>query len=32
MRIVADTAGAYAAVGYFTIVDGIILPRSFLEP
>ena len=32
MRIVADTAGAYAAAGYFTIVDGIILPCFFLEP
>jgi DNA polymerase III delta prime subunit len=32
MRIVADTAGAYAAAGYFTIVDGIILPRYFLDP
>jgi hypothetical protein len=32
MRIVADTAAAYAAAGYLTIVDGIILPRFFLEP
>jgi tRNA uridine 5-carbamoylmethylation protein Kti12 len=32
MRIVADTAGAYAAAGYFTIVDGIIIPRFYLQP
>jgi tRNA uridine 5-carbamoylmethylation protein Kti12 len=32
MRLVADTAAAYAAAGYLTIVDGIILPRFFLEP
>jgi tRNA uridine 5-carbamoylmethylation protein Kti12 len=32
MRIVAGAAGAYAAAGYFTIVDGIVLPRFFFEP
>ena len=32
MRIVADAAASYAAAGYFTIVDGIILPGWFLEP
>ena len=32
MRIVADAAAAYAAAGYFTIVDGIIIPGFFLEP
>ncbi len=32
MRIVADAAAAYAAGGYFTIVDGIIIPGWFLEP
>lgn len=32
MRIVADAAAAYAAAGYFTIVDGIILPGWFLVP
>jgi tRNA uridine 5-carbamoylmethylation protein Kti12 len=32
MRIVADAAAAYAAAGYFTIVDGIIIPGWFLEP
>ncbi|HYU59736.1 MAG TPA: AAA family ATPase [Solirubrobacterales bacterium] len=32
MRIVADAASAYAAAGYFTIVDGIIIPGWFLEP
>jgi tRNA uridine 5-carbamoylmethylation protein Kti12 len=32
MRIVAGAASAYAAAGYFTIVDGIVLPRFFFEP
>ena len=32
MRILADSAAAYAAAGYFTIVDGIIIPGWFLEP
>ena len=32
MRIVAAAAAGYAAAGYFTIVDGIILPAWFLEP
>jgi tRNA uridine 5-carbamoylmethylation protein Kti12 len=32
MRIVADAASTYAAAGYFTIVDGIIIPGWFLEP
>jgi predicted kinase len=32
MRIVADSASAYAAGGYTTVVDGIILPRFFLQP
>jgi len=32
MRIVALAASAYAAAGYFTVVDGIILPRFFFEP
>ena len=32
MRIVGDAAAAYAAAGYFTIVDGIIIPGFFLEP
>ena len=32
MRIVAQAAIAYAAAGYFTIVDGIIIPGWFLEP
>lgn len=32
MAIVADAAIAYAAAGYFTIVDGIVLPEWFLEP
>lgn len=32
MRIVAEAAAAYASAGYFTIVDGIVIPRWFLEP
>jgi tRNA uridine 5-carbamoylmethylation protein Kti12 len=32
MRAVADAASAYAGAGYFTIVEGIILPRWFLQP
>jgi adenylate kinase family enzyme len=32
MRIVATAAAAYADAGYFTIVDGIVSPRWFLEP
>jgi predicted kinase len=32
MRIVAGAAAGYAEAGYFTIIDGIILPRWFFEP
>ncbi len=32
MRIVAGAAVGYADAGYFTIIDGIISPRWFLEP
>lgn len=32
MRIVAQAASGYAAAGYFTIVDGIVIPGWFLEP
>jgi tRNA uridine 5-carbamoylmethylation protein Kti12 len=32
MRIVADAASAYAAAGYFTIVEGIVIPGWFFEP
>ena len=32
MRIVAGDAAAYASAGYFTIVDGIVLPRFFFDP
>lgn len=32
MRVVAGAASGYAAAGYFTIVDGIVLPRFFFEP
>ncbi len=30
MRIVGEAAAAYAAAGYFTVVDGIVIPRWFL--
>ncbi len=32
MRIVAEAAARYAAAGYFTVIDGIIIPGWFLEP
>ena len=32
MRIVAEAAAGYAAAGYFTIVDGIVIPGWFFEP
>jgi tRNA uridine 5-carbamoylmethylation protein Kti12 len=32
MRIVAAAAAGYAEAGYFTIVDGIVIPRWFLAP
>ena len=32
MSIVAQAAAAYADAGYFTIIDGIVSPRWFLEP
>jgi tRNA uridine 5-carbamoylmethylation protein Kti12 len=32
IRIVAKAAAGYAEAGYFTIVDGILLPRWFFEP
>jgi predicted kinase len=32
MNIVASVAAGYAKAGYFTIIDGIISPRWFLEP
>jgi tRNA uridine 5-carbamoylmethylation protein Kti12 len=32
MRIVAGASAAYATAGYFTIVDGIILPSFFFVP
>ena len=32
MRIVAEAAAGYAGAGYFTIVDGIVIPRWFLRP
>ena len=32
MKIVAEAAASYARAGYFTIVDGIVIPRWFLDP
>lgn len=32
MRIVAQAAAGYAAAGYFTIIDGIVIPRWFFKP
>jgi len=32
MEIVAAAAAAYADAGYFTIIDGIVIPGRFLEP
>ncbi len=32
MGIVAATAASYAAAGYFTVIDGIVIPRWFLAP
>ena len=32
MAAVAAAANAYAGAGYFTIVDGIVIPRWFLDP
>lgn len=32
MEIVGEAAAAYARAGYFTVIDGIVLPRWFLLP
>jgi hypothetical protein len=32
MDIVANAAAGYAAAGYRTILDGIVIPGWFLEP
>jgi hypothetical protein len=32
MDIVARAAAGYADAGYFTVVDGIVMPRWFYEP
>ncbi len=32
MQIVAEAAVGYANAGYFTIIDGIVIPGWFLEP
>lgn len=32
MRIVSQAAAGYAEAGYFTIIDGIVIPGWFFEP
>ena len=32
MKIVGEAAAGYAGAGYFTVIDGIVLPRWFLVP
>ena len=32
VQIVGETAARYARAGYFTVIDGIVSPRWFLEP
>ncbi len=32
MRVVGEAAAGYAAAGYFTVIDGIVIPGWFLEP
>lgn len=32
MHIVAQAAAGYADAGYFTIIDGIVIPGWFLQP
>jgi tRNA uridine 5-carbamoylmethylation protein Kti12 len=32
MQIVGEVAARYADAGYFTVIDGIVSPRWFLEP
>jgi predicted kinase len=32
MRIVARAAAGYVDAGYFTVIDGIVIPGWFLEP
>lgn len=32
MQIVAGAAAGYADAGYFTVVEGIVIPRWFLTP
>lgn len=32
MRIVGEAAAAYADADYFTVIDGIVMPRWFLLP
>jgi tRNA uridine 5-carbamoylmethylation protein Kti12 len=32
MRIVAGAAAGYASAGYFTLVEGIVIPGWFFEP
>jgi len=32
MRIVGEAAAGYAGAGYFTVIDGIVIPGWFFEP
>ena len=32
MRVVAEAAARYAEAGYFTVIDGIVIPRFFMAP
>jgi hypothetical protein len=32
MEIIAEVARRYAQAGYFTVIDGIVGPRSVFEP
>jgi predicted kinase len=32
MGVVGQAAATYAEAGYFTVIDGIVLPRRFLDP
>lgn len=32
MGVVGQAAATYADAGYFTVIDGIVLPRWFLDP
>jgi hypothetical protein len=32
MQIAGDSAASYADAGYFTIIEGIVIPKWFLDP